>query len=141
MDTRLAIFQDILAILPRGRMLDLGTGHGKFAVLAHRLGWHVTAVDARTQRMPDHEGIEWVQADIRGYPVDGYDCINLLSLFYHLEIDDQIDLLRRCSGTPTILDTHVSINPNREERGYRGERFDEGDTTRAQSSWGNPASF
>ena len=33
--------------------------------------------------------------------------------------------MRRCAPAPSIIDTHVSLSPNAEERGYRGEHFDE----------------
>ena len=64
------------------------------------------------------------------------------------ELDDQIDLLRRCSGTVTILDTHHSTAPTHEEGGYAGHTFREipedhptslEDSPRA--AWGNPTSF
>jgi hypothetical protein len=141
MDRRLAIFRELLSTMQPGHLLDLATGHGGFALLAHELGWRVTAVDARTERWPDHDGIEWVQADVREFQIGGdVDCINVPGLFYHLEVGDQLDLLKRCSVAPTILETHVSLKPDREEMGYLGHLFDEGEIG-PTSSWGNPFSF
>lgn len=140
MDVRLEIFQSVLRTLSPGKLLDLGCGHGKFSMLARDLGWDVTGVDARTERMPQASGIEWVQQDVRTFQVDGYDCIAVLGLLYHLEVDDQIDLLRRCSGTTTLIDTHVSLRATHKERGYDGHSFYE-ELEAATASWGNQYSF
>jgi hypothetical protein len=137
---RLVIFKDLLAQLPVGRLLDLATGHGGFAVIASELGWDVTAVDARTERVPMTPGINWIQADIREFPTDGYDVITVLGLLYHLEVEAQAGLLQRCHSTMTILDTHVSLRPTTMLEGYMGHFYDE-DQRDARSSWGNPRSF
>jgi hypothetical protein len=125
--SRLAIFRALLQPLPPGRLLDLATGHGSFAVAAHELGWQVTAVDVRTTRFPNVHGIEWVQADVRHYPFDAaaFQAITVLGILYHLKLPDQLALLRRCVGTPTIVDTHVSTTGTDEQAGYRGHYEDE----------------
>lgn len=150
MGTRLEIWTGLLRPLEPGHLVDLATGHGAFAMAAKELGWQVTAVDAREKRMPHTEGIEWIQADVRDFPVDGYDCIGILGLAYHLEFEAQMDLFRRCAGTPTIIDTHVALEPDVEIDGYRGWWFDErGRDNRTEqevrqsgtASWGNLESF
>lgn len=146
-ERRLATFRKILGAMPPGRLLDLGAGHGAFSLIAHELGWEVTAVDARTERMPMADGITWVQSDVRTFDVAGYDCIALLGLLYHLELADQLDLLRRCAGTPTILDTHHSLRTVVTVDGWEGRMFREPGTTTEErakvptASWGNPDSF
>ncbi len=147
-DRRLTTFRDILATLKPGRLVDLGTGHGAFAVIAQELGWQVTAVDARTERMPMTPGIDWREGDVRTFDVTGYDCISLLGLLYHLEYTDVRDLLRRCAGTPTILDTHTALRVDRTDEGYDGRTFTEIDdytperlATTSTASWGNPTSW
>ncbi len=147
-DRRLTVFRDILRPMRPGRLLDLGTGHGKFAVIAQELGWQVTAVDARTERMPMTPGIEWIRADVRAFDVGGYDCIALLGLLYHLEFQDVRSLLRRCAGTPTILDTHTALRADQVEQGYEGRTFQElEDATPDRlaatptAAWGNPTSW
>jgi hypothetical protein len=147
-DRRLATFRDILRPMRPGRLLDLGTGHGAFALIAHDLGWSVTAVDVRTERMPMTEGIEWVQSDVRTFEMSGFDCIAILGLLYHLEYEDVRDLLARCAGTPTILDTHVALRVDDVRNGYEGRRFEEiADysperlTQTSTASWGNRASW
>src|SRR5829696_788105 len=42
------IFHSLISPLKPGKMLDLGTGAGTISLIAARLGWEVTAVDART---------------------------------------------------------------------------------------------
>jgi SAM-dependent methyltransferase len=146
--SRIAIFQDLLSLFPPRRLLDLGCGTGMFSVAAHDVGWQVTAVDARRERMLMTPGIEWVQHDVRDYNVSGFDVIALLGLLYHLEVPDQLDLLSRCSHTVTILDTHHSNRPKIVEGGYAGHVFRELPDDRADqlaatptAAWGNLTSF
>lgn len=148
---RVETFKTLLSPLPKGRLLDLGCGHGKFSLAAASQGWMVTAVDARTERMPTKEGknIEWIQSDVREFAFGkgDFDCISVLGLLYHLEQPDQMNLLQRCAGTLTILDTRVGLNQRANENGYRGEYYKEpGETeeerkTRLAASWGNARSF
>jgi hypothetical protein len=145
---REAILRELLGLFPPGRLIDLACGNGMYSIAAHQLGWEVTGVDARTVRMPMTPGITWVQQDIRETDVTGYDLILLMGLLYHLELSDQLDLLRRCSATVTILDTHHSNAPTHLEGGYAGHTFRElptghkaelADTPTA--AWGNQTSF
>ena len=151
MTERLEVFEALLRPLAAGRLLDLATGHGSFAMAAADLGWKVTAVDVRTGRFPKgRDDIRWVQADVRDYRFDaaGFDLIAVLGLLYHMPLDDQMDLLRRCVGTPTIVDTHISRQPAVNQDGYDGHLFDEdagrGAEARQRSgtaSWGTRWSF
>ena len=145
---RLEVFRDVLALFPPGRLVDLGCGHGMFSVAALEMGWRVTAVDARTQRMPMTPGIDWVQRDVRAYDVAGFDVIALMGLLYHLELPDQLDLLHRCSQTVTILDTHHSNRPTIVQGGYSGHTFYELPDDQADrladtptAAWGNLTAF
>lgn len=144
-DVRIEIFRELLGQLGHGRpgrYLDLATGHGRFALTARAHGWEVTAVDVRTQRWPDEPGIRWIRSDVRDFDIEpGYDCIGLLGLLYHLELDDQLDLLRRCAPSPLILDTHIATAPAVEIDGYAGKLFQEGDLSAPTASWGNATSF
>jgi len=139
MDERLRIFRDLLAPLPPGRFADIACGHGKFALIARELGWEVTAIDVRTERMPFTPGIEWVQQDVRDFDPQGFDCIGLLGIVYHLEVEAQIALFRKLAGKLTIIDTHVSPRRMRKLAGYRGRTFREKDAPTA--SFRNKKSF
>ena len=145
---REAILRELLALFPPGRLVDLACGNGMYSIAAKDLGWDVTAVDARTVRMPMTPGISWIQQDIRETDVSGYDVVLLMGLLYHMELADQLDLLRRCSHTVTILDTHHSTAPTHEEEGYAGHTFreipDDNPTSLEDSpraAWGNATSF
>jgi len=155
------IFRALLALLKPGKMLDLGAGKGNFSLTAARLGWKVTAVDARTVRWPDAEAesdptdaelirtIRWVQADVREFPIEGgeYDLVCVLGLLHHLEVADQVALLKRCSTMPTLLDTRIAKALVDVEGAYEGMLIRERGETREerdavpQASWGNPVSF
>jgi SAM-dependent methyltransferase len=155
------IFRALLALLKPGKMLDLGAGKGNFSLSAAQLGWNVTAVDARTVRWPDAESesdpaladlirtIRWVQADVREFPIEEgeYDLVCILGLLHHLEVPDQISLLKRCSTMPTLIDTRIAKALVDVEGTYEGMFIREHGQTREerdavpQASWGNPLSF
>jgi hypothetical protein len=143
---RLALFRSLLALCRPGCLVDLGSGHGRFAQEAVAQGWRVTAVDARTERWPDDPAITWLQADVRTYDLTGYDLIACLGLFYHLTLEDQLALLTRSANRPIIIDTHLDTGESDEplsERvvvsGYEGRWYDEPGGLLA--AWGNPRSF
>jgi len=155
------IFRALIALLKPGKMLDLGAGKGNFSLSAAELGWNVTAVDARTARWPDADAesdptladlirtIHWVQADVREFPIEerGYDLVCVLGLLHHLEVSDQVALLKRCSTMPTLIDTRIAKALVDVEGPYEGMLIREHGQTREerdavpQASWGNPLSF
>lgn len=150
---RMTIFRSLLEPLKPGKLLDLGCGVGNFSRTAQTLGWDVTAVDARAERFPggDIPGIEWVESDVRDFRFDpnDYDCVCVLGLLYHLDLPAQLDLLRRCAGNFTLLDTHTALAPEVTEQGYEGRYHEEVPWAKTEedrrvaqgSSWGNEFSF
>jgi len=146
-DRRTDIYERILEQFRPGRLADLGAGHGTFSILAAEKGWEVTAIDARTERFPDDPRVTWVHSDVREADLSGFDLVVCLGLFYHLTLADQLDLLKRCSGTPLLIDTHLAVGvstfPLSEEvssDGYTGRLFDEV-LSSALASWVNEKSF
>lgn len=145
------IFRSLLRDKHPGKLLDLGAGHGRFSQRAQQMGWYVTAVDARDARFPNTEGIDWVHSDVRDFKFEGsdYDCICVLGLLYHLTLEDQLQLLSRCAGTFTIIDTHVALSKEVSHQGYEGKFYREAQEeipeeqleNANQSSWGNRVSF
>lgn len=147
---RLAWFERLLGTFATGSLIDLGSGHGKFAKIAADAGWKVTAQDARGDRFPIDPRITWEVSDVREIDLQGYDVIACLGLFYHLTCDDQLSLLDRAQGTPIILDTHVASGGKAPMRlsdpvsvnGYRGVLYREPDQDKhSTASWGNEDSF
>lgn len=150
-------FDALLAMFPVGRLIDLGTGHGSFALRAAERGWRVTAVDARDVRFPAERGsVEWRVEDVRDSDLQAHDVIANLGLFYHLTLEDQLSLLDRARGRPMILDTHVApvrdgpfdqsdtlhLGPLVTQQGFRGRLFSEADLqANPTASWGNTDSF
>lgn len=155
------LFRSIGSLFKPGKMLDLGAGQGTFALEAARLGWEVTAVDARTMRTPSHEteedfrqaelikSVDWVQADGREFQArEGeYDLVCILGLIHHLELEAQIQLLKKCSHTPTLLRARVAPGIVVTEPPYEGLYYREPGKTKEQRdllprvSWGNEFSF
>jgi SAM-dependent methyltransferase len=164
MTPRLESFVSILGALPAGRLLDLGAGHGAFSRIASAMGWEVTAFDVRSVRFPsDARGIRWVTGDVLDLvvPPGDFDLVLCLGLLYHLELEDQITLLRKLSTTTLLLDTHASteldpnLNPHAnwlgeivEVDGYQGRYYSEvrgvSDSDRKEvptAAWNNARSF
>ena len=147
---RFRLFDTLLAQFQPGKLVDLGAGHGKFSMRAADKGWEVTAVDARTERFPEHPGVTWRHQDVRETDLSGFDLIANLGLFYHLTLDDQLSLLDRSKGIPMILDTHVGVAREKgfslsamvRQQGYRGRFYsEEGLQDQPTASWGNDQSF
>ncbi len=137
-------------------LVDLGAGHCLFSIKARDHGYKVTAVDIRTVRLPDSNtlgNINFIQSSIRDFDTSSYDVVANLGLFYHLTINDQIDILKRCNNNPyTIFETQVhnpemvgqadnkgSMGELTTEGRYRGIHFVEG--LNPMASWDNPTSF
>ena len=134
-------------------LLDLGAGHCAFTLIASRLGYQTTAVDARSERVPaDLGSARFVQSDVRDFDPRGFGVVAILGLLYHLDIDDQLTLLRRCAyGAPVIVETQVHapemIDEDQERpwhrivnrHGYCGVEYPENQT--AMASVGNAISF
>jgi hypothetical protein len=102
------VMRDIIGPGEGRSYVDLGAGPLLFAQRARDAGFRVTAVDARppwTGRVPN--GVATVLADIRRFDLAGYDVIGIVGLLYHLRLPEQLDLLDRCAGRPTIVDTEV----------------------------------
>lgn len=137
--TRREILREILAGFDPGTCADLGCGTGLFAVAAASMGWTVQACDARQRDWPEYPGVTFTRQDVRDVTLDGLDLILCLGLFYHLDLDGQLDLLAKCAGTPLILDTHVSTIGGVTECGYEGHWYQE--PPGLLSSFGNPRSF
>ncbi len=160
---RLRTFRCILEMLRPGigggLLVDLGAGPCLFAKLAAKEDFRVTAVDVRPPWNIDGsplpleslEGIEFVQADACKFDVSGFDIVSIVGLLYHLTLDEQIDLLTRCSGKTVIIDTEVfddtamsesareRIFPPADAREYNG--IDWLETDHVWSSKGNRYSF
>ena len=152
---RTATFSWLLEeVVPRGgTMLDLGAGPCVFARRAVNAGYRVTAVDGRTDRVPEDlpDEIEFVQSDVRNFEVGGFDVVTILGLLYHLTLSHQLALLRACVSATVIVDTQIhdpglvtdaagdwARRPVQED-GYDGVLFQEGDNPMA--SIGNEQSF
>ena len=108
---RLRLFEQALRFFPTGSIIDLGAGHGAFSLLAHSLGWRTTALDARTERLPElPSDLAFIHSDVEADTWDpaDYDVVACLGLYYHLSQPMQHSLLARIAGRPLILDTHVA---------------------------------
>ena len=89
---------------------DLGAGPCIFARIANEFGAEVFAVDGRAERVPgniERQGVHFFHADVREFNLEAFDIVLIFGLLYHLEIQDQVELLRRCQGKEVLVDTQV----------------------------------
>jgi SAM-dependent methyltransferase len=167
LNLRLKTFRHVLRTLvrrkPGATLVDLGAGTGQFARIASRLGYAVTAVDARARwtvdgeaagdkQPPTHDPIRWIRADLRSlHDLAMFDVVLAVGVLYHLPLADQLSLLRRTAGRPLVIDTELfdaaSIPRDRawrfrqviSQEGYGGATCQE--TGHAWSSAGDAESF
>jgi SAM-dependent methyltransferase len=159
--SRRRIFRTLISPLEPGKMLDLGAGPGHYSLDAAKLGWEVTAVDARTARTPDPEAeenperaelirsISWIEADVREFPIRSgeYDLICIFGLMHHLEVADHVKILEHCSDTLTLLNVRIAPELTATEGPYEGMYRNEPGETREErdqipaAAWGNDRSF
>ncbi len=87
-------------IKPGYRVLDLACGTGRHAIAAAELGAQVVAVDVDTDKldrarsMADRAGltVDWVQADLRNYPLP-VRAFDIVMMFYYLDRQRTGDIL------------------------------------------------
>jgi hypothetical protein len=104
-------------------------------------------VDVRADRWPEDDRVRWVKSDVRDVDLADFDVVLCLGLFYHLTVDDQLDLLARASGRLLILDTHLDHGDHQHElsdrvtttEGYEGRLYQE--PRALTSAWRNTESF
>lgn len=133
MRDKLKIYERLLDTWGTGdRLLDIATGHGKYAIFAHEKGYKVSAFDARHDRVPDHPGVNWSIQNLKDAEYSGYDVINCLGILYHLPVPEQVKLLKKINYATVILDTHLSEGNSDvnyfEGFGYLGMVYKEADT-------------
>lgn len=146
---RLGIFKKILDLYPyHKKLVDLGAGSCEFSKAAVEKGFNVVAVDARSKRIPENIkkfGIKFIKVDInnKDFKPVGYDLICILGLLYHLTLDEQIALLKKCSYATTIIDTHYTNDFEILNKNYKGKYYIEGEEIRkdARSAYTSSHSF
>jgi SAM-dependent methyltransferase len=143
--------QKIIEKIPRpATLLDLGCGHGKYSIMARNLGFDVTAMDARPDRIPFHEEkIKWIVKDVSDFDFSYYDVVLFLGLLYHLPFAVQMDILMKLQCRLLVIDTHYCL-PEWENLcfigGFYGCNYHEADTigelkARSRAAFSNTDSF
>ena len=128
---RVTIFKNILQQIKGKTLVDLGAGHCQYSILALKAGFDVTAVDARTVRVP-HDlpyEIKFIRTNAINFDLSSFDVVCILGLLYHLALDEQITLLKNCKGKITIIDTHLADNATVKLQGYEGKYYREARNT------------
>jgi SAM-dependent methyltransferase len=128
---RVTILKNILQQTEGKTLVDLGAGHCQYSILAHKAGFNVTAVDARTVRVPADLpfDIKFIRANALDFDVSSFDVICILGLLYHLAPDEQIALLKKCAGKTAIIDTHLADTGSVKLKGYQGKYYREAKDT------------
>ena len=94
---------------------DLGCGHGKYSIICRNLGYDVVGIDARDTRIPfEEKGIKWVISDVDDLKNIESDTILYFGLLYHLNYQQQINLLKKLKTNLLIINTHFADIKNNE---------------------------
>ena len=94
-------------------VIDLGCGHGKFSIICRDLGYKVTGIDARRTRVPFHErGIDWIISDVSTLDTIEADTVLYFGLLYHLNYEQQVDILSKIKSNTLVINTHFAIIDN-----------------------------
>lgn len=105
------VFEHLLmALNPDSPCVDLGCGHGKYAILADKQGLDVTGVDGRPDRIPfDYKGVKWVVSDVMDFDLSPYKTVFLFGLLYHMERESQERLLNGLKNCEILMiNTHFA---------------------------------
>lgn len=62
---------------------------------------------AQEESAPEKSSIRFVWMDVRRFDVEPFDIVMIFGLLYHLDLDDQIGVLRSCRGKTVLIDTMV----------------------------------
>lgn len=90
-------------------VIDLGCGHGKFSIMSRDLGHKVTGIDARNVRIPFNEkNINWVISDVCDLKTIKSDTILYFGLLYHLNYEQQVNLLEKMDTNLLVINTHFA---------------------------------
>lgn len=120
------------------RILDLGCGEGVYAIEMGLAGAQVLAIDARRERMDEGAAcaarhglgnVRFEQEDVRKITraTHGeFDVVLLLGLLYHLDAPTPVleNIRGLCTGL-LVIDTLVTLAPDADSHGYRGQRVRE----------------
>ena len=96
------IYQYILdfidnGLIRKGKVLDLGCGHGQAAILLSALEFNVEAVDKNDPAIPLVKGIQFTKTDIRDFKIKSnhYDFIHARNVLHFLHKDEIKQMVAR----------------------------------------------
>ncbi len=113
-------FRTLLAPFRAGRLLDINSEKRNFPITGAHLGWQVTALNTRTLTDDSADDppevaallatITWQNGDVAEFPItrDAFDMIVIHDLNHRHTLDQQLSLVRRCAGTPLIVDARIA---------------------------------
>lgn len=125
-------FRTLLAPFRAGRLLDINSEKRNFPTTSAHLGWQVTALNSRTpvddaaDDPPEIaallETIHWKHGDVAEFPIarGDFDMIVIHDLNHRHSLDQQLALVRRCAGTPVIVDARIASGRVIDAGGYQG---------------------
>jgi hypothetical protein len=130
---KVSSFRTLLAPFRAGRLLDINSEKRNFPITSAHLGWQVTALNTRTpvddsdDDPPEVgallESISWQNADVPTYPIDrdAFDMIVIHDLNHRHTLDEQLALVRRCAGTPLLVDARIASGQVVDTGRYQGK--------------------
>jgi hypothetical protein len=100
----------------KGKLIDLGCGHGNHSIIARNLGFEVTAIDGRFERIPVdrfmEKGVTFIKQFVENVDLTGYDTVLASGILYHLTLESQLNLFEKLLTSDVknlIVNTHFVI--------------------------------
>ena len=110
-----------LQAVPRGCLLDVGCGSGRWLVHMRQLGWQVTGVDfdPGAVAIGRQQGLELACGSLeqQAFPAAGFDAITMNHVIEHLP--DPVGTLRECRRLLKDGGKLVLVTPNSSSLGHR----------------------
>jgi SAM-dependent methyltransferase len=100
----------------KGKLIDLGCGHGNHSRIARDKGFEVTGLDGRSVRIPvKDKGITWEIGFVENANIAEYDIVLVSGILYHLTLEAQLNLFDKLLNSNVhtlIVNTHFVIFDN-----------------------------
>lgn len=103
---RMDIVNGIAGSLAPMTMLDIGCGACTVADVFVKHGHDVYVSDIMRHRVPKSWYPRFTSDSALDIPLNGYDCIILAGLLYHLSSESQVSVCERMKDKLVLLDTH-----------------------------------
>jgi len=114
---RVDVINDIASSFLPMTIMDIGCGACTVADIFSKHGHYVHVSDIVDHRVPEKWSQKFTKFSATKVPLEGYECVILAGLLYHLSLESQAKVCDRLRGKLVFLDTHyIESEENGEPR-------------------------